>query len=60
MTTENDILFDDFSILTKLTGKSTLINLSPNSDCDCTGYSSTSNQDNFETHQIPASSGQTN
>lgn len=49
---ENDILFDDFSILTKLTGNNSLVNISPNSDCDCTGYISTPNQDDCDTIQI--------
>lgn len=54
---ENDILFDDFSILTKLTGNNFLVNISPNSDCDCTGYNSTPNQDDFDTVQITPSIG---
>lgn len=59
-TNEKDILFDDTSILTKLTGKNALFSLSPNSDCDCTGYCSTLNQDDFDTNKITPSSGKTN
>lgn len=54
---ENNILFDDFSILTKLTGNNISVNISPNSDCDCTGYISTPNQDEFDTVQITPSIG---
>lgn len=58
-TTENDILFDDHSILTKLTGQNTMVNASANSDCDCSGYTSTSNLDDLDTNQIAPSAGQT-
>lgn len=57
---ENDILFDDISILTKLSGKNELIHLTPNNDCDCISNFATSNQDECDTNQIASSSGQTN
>ncbi len=55
-----DILFDDFSILIKLIGKNELNRPSTNNDCDCAGYSSTSSDEDFDTHQIPQSFGKTN
>lgn len=62
MNTHNtkDILFDDFSILAKLIDKNELIKTSPTSDCDCDGYNSTSNQDDFDTYQITQSFGKAN
>ena len=56
-TNENDILFDDFSLLIKLVGKSDLTKLTHSNDCDCTGYTSTSNQDNCDTDKITTSVG---
>ncbi len=57
---ENDILFDDFSILNSLIGSHTLAGISANSDCDCTGYTSTPEQDEFDTIQITSSFGEAN
>lgn len=57
---ENDILFDDASFLTKLSGHDNLIKILSNNDCDCSGYTSTSNIDDCDTNQITSSSGQTN
>lgn len=56
---ENDILFDDVSILTKLTGNH-LRKVSSNNDCDCTSNFTTSNQDESDTNQIASSFGQSN
>lgn len=58
-TNENDILFDDFLIISKLLNSNNLINLSSSNDCDCTNYTSTPTEDDFNTHQIFPSSGQT-
>ena len=58
--TNQDILFDDFSILTKLIGKNELIRPSTNNDCDCAGYSSPSNDEDFDTDKITPSFGKTN
>ena len=57
---ENDILFDDFSLLTHMLGTNGLVKLSQSNDCDCTGYTSTSNQDNCDTNQITTSVGKAN
>lgn len=57
---ENDLLFDDLSVLTKLTGKNNLAIIASNSDCDCSGYTSTLNIEDSDTHQIPQSISQTN
>lgn len=57
---ENDILFDDVSILIKLSGKNQLTYLSPNNDCDCISNFTTSNQDECDTDQITSTFGQTN
>lgn len=56
----NDILFDDVSILVKLSGKKELIHLSPNNDCDCISNFTTSNQDECDTDQITSTFSQTN
>ena len=56
---ENDLIFDDQLMLKNLIGKVDLTQLSPNNDCDCTNYTSTSTHDEFNTHQIAASIGQT-
>jgi len=57
---ENEILFDDVSILTKLTGNNYLINASPNNDCDCTSNFTNFSQDESDTHQIAPPLGQSN
>lgn len=57
---ENDILFDDISILVKSSSKNRLIHLSPNNDCDCVSNFTTLNQDECDTDQITSTSGQTN
>lgn len=56
---ENELLFDDLSILKNLIGKGNLINLSPSNDCDCTSNFTTTNQDNCDTYQIAQSISQT-
>lgn len=56
----NDMLFDDVSVLTKLSGKNELFRIKVSNDCDCDGYNSTSTKDDFDTTQIAQSFGQTN
>lgn len=59
-THENEILFDDLSILTQLKGDKRLNILSQSNDCDCSSYTSIPNQNDFDTDQITPSIGQTN
>lgn len=59
-TNETDILFDDFSILEKLLGQSELTFSSANGNCDCTNYSSTSYDDDYDTSKITRSSDKAN
>lgn len=56
---KNEILFDDHSILKQLLGQRELTLSTPNTDCDCTGYSSTSNDEDVDTDQITQSFNQT-
>lgn len=56
---ENDILFDDVEILTRLTGKSDINIVSSNNDCDCSNYKPTLNQKDCDTDQISLPIGQT-
>jgi len=58
-TNTNDILFDDFSVLSNLIGRSEMAFSSRNTDCDCIGYTSTSDQDDFDTDQIARSTDKT-
>lgn len=44
---KNNLLFDNLIVLTQLTGKNGIINLSFKNDHDCRGYSFTSNQNIF-------------
>ncbi len=57
---ENDILFDDVLVLTKLTGRHDLNIVSSNNDCDCGSYTSTTTLEESDTNQITQSIGQTN
>ena len=57
---QTDILFDDFSMLTKLIGQKELKAFVPNSNCDCAGYTATPDDENIDTDQIASSSGQAN
>ncbi|MVM33430.1 hypothetical protein GO755_25560 [Spirosoma sp. HMF4905] len=52
---KNDILFDDFSILTKLIGPKELIAPSINTNCDCSAYYSTEDDEAIDPRQITAS-----
>jgi len=45
------ILFDDFAILKGLVGRNELIR-SAKTDCDCIGYSSTSNAQDHDSNKI--------
>lgn len=58
--TKKDILFDDFSILTKLIGKNEVIKSSPTTDCDCTSYSSHPSDEELNTDQVTPSFDKTN
>jgi len=55
--TENDILFDDASILTKLSGQDNLTKILSNNDCDCGSYTSTITLNESDTNQITPSIG---
>lgn len=57
--TENDILFDDLTVLIKLNGKSSLAIVSSSNDCDCGSYTCTTTLDESDTYQIPPSISQT-
>jgi len=51
---EKNILFDDFSSLKSLVGLNELTR-SAKTDCDCIGYSSTSNEQDNDTDKVPQS-----
>lgn len=57
---EQEILFDDFSILEKLVGHKQLNLSSPTNDCDCIGYTAPSSDDNLDTDQVTQFAGQAN
>lgn len=50
--TENDLLFDDFSMLENVLGAGALKVTAVNSNCDCDGYDSTSTKEDHDTDQI--------
>jgi hypothetical protein len=51
-TTENEILFDDFSMLENRLGAGALNITSVNTNCDCTSYSSPSNEEDRDPNPI--------
>lgn len=57
---ENDILFNDVEILSRLTGKSDLNIISSNNDCDCSSYKPHTIQTERDTDQVPTPTGQAN
>lgn len=48
---ENDVLFDDITILENALGSNALKVNSINANCDCAGYYSTSNDDELDTQK---------
>ena len=51
-TTENDLLFDDFSMLENVLGAGALKVTAVNANCDCTSYSSPSNDEDRDSDPI--------
>ena len=50
--TENDLLFDDFALLENRLGSGALKVAAVNANCDCTSYSSISNDEDRDPDQI--------
>ena len=57
---EQEILFDDFSILEKLVGHKQLNLTLRTNDCDCIGYTAPLSDDNLDTNQVTQFAGQAN
>lgn len=55
---KTNILFDDFAMLNQLIGKDELLLSPPNTNCDCTSYSSTADNQDVDTDQVTPSAGQ--
>ncbi|GAB3995692.1 hypothetical protein GCM10028807_36510 [Spirosoma daeguense] len=54
-TYNNDILFDDRSLLEATFGENALKVSSINANCDCDGYYANQNDEDLNPHPIPAS-----
>lgn len=57
---EHDLLFDDFTLLTKTISRNDLIVASVNANCDCVGYTSPATDHDTNTAQIPPTADQAN
>lgn len=57
---QQDILFDDISILKAIIGHKSVNTPTLNANCDCAGYTSTQDDDDFNTNQIAIATSEAN